>query len=45
MMNAKRKTWMTNLLIFLSVLGPGIITGSVDNDAVLYAVSSYRKRT
>lgn len=33
MMNAKRKTWMANLLIFLSVLGPGIITGSVDNDA------------
>ncbi|SFD15280.1 Nramp family divalent metal transporter [Clostridium uliginosum] len=32
-MNAKRKTWMANLLIFLSVLGPGIITGSVDNDA------------
>ena len=32
-MNAKRKTWIANLLIFLSVLGPGIITGSVDNDA------------
>ncbi|MEY7998940.1 Nramp family divalent metal transporter [Clostridium sp. Mt-5] len=32
-MNAKRKNWMTNLFIFLSVLGPGIITGSVDNDA------------
>lgn len=32
-MNAKRKTWMTSVLIFLSVLGPGIITGSVDNDA------------
>jgi NRAMP (natural resistance-associated macrophage protein)-like metal ion transporter len=32
-MNAKRKTWMASLLIFLSVLGPGIITGSVDNDA------------
>ncbi|KZL91744.1 Nramp family divalent metal transporter [Clostridium magnum] len=32
-MNAKRKTWVANLLIFLSVLGPGIITGSVDNDA------------
>lgn len=32
-MNAKRKTWIANLLIFLSILGPGIITGSVDNDA------------
>jgi NRAMP (natural resistance-associated macrophage protein)-like metal ion transporter len=32
-MNTKRKTWMANLLIFLSILGPGIITGSVDNDA------------
>jgi NRAMP (natural resistance-associated macrophage protein)-like metal ion transporter len=32
-MNAKRKTWIASLLIFLSVLGPGIITGSVDNDA------------
>ena len=32
-MNAKRKTWIANILIFLSVLGPGIITGSVDNDA------------
>ena len=32
-MNTKRKTWMASLLIFLSVLGPGIITGSVDNDA------------
>lgn len=30
---AKRKTFLTNLLIFLSILGPGIITGSVDNDA------------
>lgn len=32
-MSAKRKTWIANLLIFLSILGPGIITGSVDNDA------------
>jgi len=32
-MNTKRKTWMASLVIFLSVLGPGIITGSVDNDA------------
>lgn len=32
-MNGKRITWITNLLIFFSILGPGIITGSVDNDA------------
>ena len=32
-MNTKRKTWIASLLIFLSVLGPGIITGSVDNPA------------
>ncbi|MEQ8197657.1 MAG: Nramp family divalent metal transporter [Clostridiaceae bacterium] len=32
-MNTKKKTWIANLLIFLSILGPGIITGSVDNDA------------
>jgi NRAMP (natural resistance-associated macrophage protein)-like metal ion transporter len=29
----KKKSRFTNVLIFLSVLGPGIITGSVDNDA------------
>ena len=28
----RRNLWQ-NILIFLSVLGPGIITGSVDNDA------------
>jgi NRAMP (natural resistance-associated macrophage protein)-like metal ion transporter len=32
-MTVKKKTWLSNLMIFLSVLGPGIITGSVDNDA------------
>ena len=32
-MNAKRKNWREDLLIFFSVVGPGIITGSVDNDA------------
>ncbi|WP_026485848.1 Nramp family divalent metal transporter [Caldanaerobius polysaccharolyticus] len=32
-MKAKRKNWLTNMLIFLSILGPGIIAGSVDNDA------------
>ena len=29
----KEKPMFRNMLIFLSVLGPGIITGSVDNDA------------
>jgi Mn2+/Fe2+ NRAMP family transporter len=29
----KQKTFLTRLIIFLSILGPGIITGSVDNDA------------
>jgi NRAMP (natural resistance-associated macrophage protein)-like metal ion transporter len=29
----KEKPFMRNLIIFLAVLGPGIITGSVDNDA------------
>jgi len=29
----KEKPIIRNLLIFLAVLGPGIITGSVDNDA------------
>jgi len=29
----KKPTFWRNLLIFLAVLGPGIITGSVDNDA------------
>jgi NRAMP (natural resistance-associated macrophage protein)-like metal ion transporter len=28
-----RKSFLKRLLIFLSILGPGIITGSVDNDA------------
>lgn len=32
-MNAKKKTWVASLLMFLAILGPGIITGSVDNDA------------
>lgn len=34
-MNEKttKKTWLTNVIIFLSILGPGLITGSVDNDA------------
>ncbi|MEI6092310.1 MAG: Nramp family divalent metal transporter [bacterium] len=27
------KPWMASIILFLSVLGPGIITGSVDNDA------------
>jgi len=29
----RRKPFVRNLLIFMAVLGPGIITGSVDNDA------------
>jgi len=29
----KEKPLMRNLIIFLAVLGPGIVTGSVDNDA------------
>ncbi len=29
----KENAYIRNMLIFLSVLGPGIITGSVDNDA------------
>ena len=33
MFKPKWKLWWGNLLIFLSILGPGIITGSVDNDA------------
>jgi len=30
---AKLRRWRTSLLIFLSVVGPGIITSNVDNDA------------
>ncbi len=29
----RRNNWWKKLLIFLAILGPGIITGSVDNDA------------
>jgi NRAMP (natural resistance-associated macrophage protein)-like metal ion transporter len=32
-MNIKKAAFWSNLIIFLSILGPGIITGSVDNDA------------
>ncbi|MFL0246532.1 Nramp family divalent metal transporter [Candidatus Clostridium stratigraminis] len=32
-MNTKKKNWVASLLMFLAILGPGIITGSVDNDA------------
>jgi Mn2+/Fe2+ NRAMP family transporter len=31
--NKRRKSIWRNIIIFLAVLGPGIITGSVDNDA------------
>lgn len=33
MVLTKNKTWFARILVFLSVIGPGIITGSVDNDA------------
>ena len=29
---SRRARWLRSLLIFLAVLGPGIVTGSVDND-------------
>jgi Mn2+/Fe2+ NRAMP family transporter len=29
---SRRSRWLRNLLTFLAVLGPGIVTGSVDND-------------
>lgn len=32
LMKTKKSTIVRNLLIFLAILGPGIITGSVDND-------------
>src|SRR5512140_1789941 len=28
----KRKSFWRNLVIFMAILGPGIVTGSVDND-------------
>ena len=31
--NRRRKYYLRNLVLFLAILGPGIITGSVDNDA------------
>ena len=41
-MKFKNKVWVRNFLIFLSILGPGIVTGSVDNDAggiTMYSVA------
>ena len=32
-LNKRRKIFIRNIFLFLAVLGPGIITGSVDNDA------------
>ena len=32
-MESKNKSLMTKIMLFLSIVGPGIITGSVDNDA------------
>ncbi|MFA5973702.1 MAG: Nramp family divalent metal transporter [Lentimicrobiaceae bacterium] len=31
--SSRQKGWWRNILIFFALLGPGIITGSVDNDA------------
>ena len=31
--NRRRKYFFRNIVLFLAILGPGIITGSVDNDA------------
>ncbi|MCB2298446.1 NRAMP family divalent metal transporter [Clostridium tagluense] len=31
--NSNRNPWLVSFMVFLSVLGPGLITGSVDNDA------------
>src|SRR5450756_1855788 len=31
--NKRRKNIWRNIIVFLAILGPGIITGSVDNDA------------
>ncbi|MBU3126329.1 Nramp family divalent metal transporter [Clostridium sp. FP2] len=31
--NSNKKPWLVSFMVFLSVLGPGLITGSVDNDA------------
>ena len=33
MIQKKKLSWKTQLLIFLTIVGPGVITGSVDNDA------------
>lgn len=33
MSGVKKSNWWSRLLVFLALLGPGIITGSVDNDA------------
>ncbi|MDI6604809.1 MAG: Nramp family divalent metal transporter [Thermoanaerobacteraceae bacterium] len=32
-MSGNKKTFFKNMLLFLALMGPGIITGSVDNDA------------
>lgn len=41
----RKAKWFTTLLVFLAVLGPGIVTGSVDNDAggiTTYSVAGAR---
>lgn len=33
MAQVKKSSFFRNIMLFLAILGPGIITGSVDNDA------------
>lgn len=43
--NVRKAKWFVTLLMFLAVLGPGIVTGSVDNDAggiTTYSVAGAR---
>jgi NRAMP (natural resistance-associated macrophage protein)-like metal ion transporter len=43
--SGRKAKWFTTLLAFLAVLGPGIVTGSVDNDAggiTTYSVAGAR---
>jgi Mn2+/Fe2+ NRAMP family transporter len=40
----KRKHFIRNLFIFMAIMGPGIITASVDNDAggiTTFSVSAF----
>lgn len=45
MISPRKAKWLQTLLVFLAVLGPGIVTGSVDNDAggiTTYSVAGAR---